>query len=449
MVATVLDTVFTAAHRSLWSEATWAEHGWPLAPMANLGCALMGALIVSRHPRHPLGWLLCVASLLAVTLAAEAYGVWVLDGGGPGRETHGATWRSGRDRCSAGRPSPRWCWSSSSHRTATCPRPAGAGRSGSRWPGSMLHTLGTLTHPARATSSTASETAPARITAALLTVGLDAGRGRAGRLGSLPGGAAAALARRRTPPAAVDRLGGRDAGCRRGGDPGCAADHRSRGDVAGGLPLRVAQVAGSALRGGRGAAPPVARDRHDRQPRLAVALATALVAVGYVLVVVTVGLVGGRDHRLLALAARNSRRGAGLPAPAQPGGPDGRPAGVRHRGRTVRSSRRLQPAPRQQPRPHRPAAGCGRGRRRGRSRARRASVVLHVDAGLDLTASWPVRRRRRPRGARGWRYRSCTWRASRHHHGRPCRPVSHCAARASASSQTWPTKPDWPSATRG
>jgi GAF domain-containing protein len=44
----------------------------------------MGALIVSRYPRHPLGWLLAAASLLSVRLAAEAYSVWVLDGDGPG-----------------------------------------------------------------------------------------------------------------------------------------------------------------------------------------------------------------------------------------------------------------------------------------------------------------------------------------------------------------------------
>ena len=86
LVAIVLDTIFTAAHRPLLSEATWADHGWPLAPLASAGCALMGALIVSRYPRHPLGWLLCVASLLSVTLAAEAYSIWVLDGDGPGSE---------------------------------------------------------------------------------------------------------------------------------------------------------------------------------------------------------------------------------------------------------------------------------------------------------------------------------------------------------------------------
>lgn len=83
-VAIVLDTVFTAARLSLTSEATWADHGWPLAPLASAGCALMGAVILSRYPRHPLGWLLIVASLLAVTLAGEAYTSWVLEGGGPG-----------------------------------------------------------------------------------------------------------------------------------------------------------------------------------------------------------------------------------------------------------------------------------------------------------------------------------------------------------------------------
>jgi signal transduction histidine kinase len=84
LVAIVLDTVFTAAHRPLLSEATWADHGWPLAPLASAGCALMGALILSRYPRQPLGWLLSAASLLSVTLAGEAYSLWVLDGDGPG-----------------------------------------------------------------------------------------------------------------------------------------------------------------------------------------------------------------------------------------------------------------------------------------------------------------------------------------------------------------------------
>jgi signal transduction histidine kinase len=95
-IAVILDTIFTAAHRPLLSEATWADHGWPLAPLAGLGCALMGALIVSRYPKHMLGWLLCAASLLSVTLAADAYSLWVLDGDGPGSSywAHVVAWAS-------------------------------------------------------------------------------------------------------------------------------------------------------------------------------------------------------------------------------------------------------------------------------------------------------------------------------------------------------------------
>ncbi len=95
-IAVVLDTWFTAAYRPLLSEATWADHGWPLAPLAGVGCALMGALIISRHPRHMLGWLLCAASLLSVTLAADAYTLWVLEGEGPGSAhwAHVIAWAS-------------------------------------------------------------------------------------------------------------------------------------------------------------------------------------------------------------------------------------------------------------------------------------------------------------------------------------------------------------------
>jgi len=95
-VAVILDTVFTAAYRPLLSEATWADHGWPLAPLAGVGCALMGAFIVSRYPKHMLGWLLCVASLLSVTLAADAYTLWVLEGDGPGSSywAHVIAWAS-------------------------------------------------------------------------------------------------------------------------------------------------------------------------------------------------------------------------------------------------------------------------------------------------------------------------------------------------------------------
>lgn len=95
-IAVILDTAFTAAHRSLLSEATWAEHGWPLAPLAGVGCALMGAVIVSRYPKHMLGRLLSAASLLSVTLAADAYSEWVLEGNGPGSSywAHVVSWAS-------------------------------------------------------------------------------------------------------------------------------------------------------------------------------------------------------------------------------------------------------------------------------------------------------------------------------------------------------------------
>jgi signal transduction histidine kinase len=142
--AAILDTVFTAAHRSLLSEATWADHGWPLAPLAAVGCALMGALIISRYPKQPLGWLLCAASLLSVTLAADAYSVWMLDGDGPSPSywAHAAAWASpllGWPAFTAlimvfllspdgHLPSPRWRW-------AVWVSVAGL----------VLHTLGTLT----------------------------------------------------------------------------------------------------------------------------------------------------------------------------------------------------------------------------------------------------------------------------------------------------------------
>ncbi len=100
----------------------------------------MGALIVSRHPRQPLGWLLCAASLLSVTLAADAYSVWVLDGDGPGSPywAHVSAWAApllGWPAFTAlilvfliapdGRlPSPRWRWAVVGHgaRASACTR---------------------------------------------------------------------------------------------------------------------------------------------------------------------------------------------------------------------------------------------------------------------------------------------------------------------------------------
>ncbi len=38
-------------------------HGFPFVDGAVLGCAVMGALIVSRDDRHPIGWLLSLVGV--------------------------------------------------------------------------------------------------------------------------------------------------------------------------------------------------------------------------------------------------------------------------------------------------------------------------------------------------------------------------------------------------
>ena len=92
----LLDTVFVAAHLSLLSARAWADLGWPLIPLTTLGCAGMGALVVSRQPRHPIGRLLLLASVPSLSLPAESYSLWVLEGRGPGPDTagHVAAWVS-------------------------------------------------------------------------------------------------------------------------------------------------------------------------------------------------------------------------------------------------------------------------------------------------------------------------------------------------------------------
>ena len=97
LILAVMDTVITAAHQSLFSEAAIAEHGWPFAPLATVGVATMGAVIVTRYPRHPIGWLLSLIGVFsAVSLVAETYSIWVLDSDGPGAASlgHVAGWVS-------------------------------------------------------------------------------------------------------------------------------------------------------------------------------------------------------------------------------------------------------------------------------------------------------------------------------------------------------------------
>jgi GAF domain-containing protein len=94
----VADTVVTrAAYGDLWSEDTVAVHGWPMVTAATVGAAAMGALIISRYERHPIGWLLCLIGFTSsVSMLTEAYSIWVVDEGGPGSRGLGgvAGWTS-------------------------------------------------------------------------------------------------------------------------------------------------------------------------------------------------------------------------------------------------------------------------------------------------------------------------------------------------------------------
>jgi signal transduction histidine kinase len=97
LVCAIADTIVTAEYRSLLSEEAIAVHGWPFAPAATVGAAVMGALIVSRYDRHRIGWLLCVIGVFsAASLLGETYNIWVLehDGVGPSQVGHVAGWLS-------------------------------------------------------------------------------------------------------------------------------------------------------------------------------------------------------------------------------------------------------------------------------------------------------------------------------------------------------------------
>ena len=97
-VLAVADAWVTSAYRPLLSEEAVAVHGFPFVSGAAIGSAAMGALIVSRYARHPIGWLLCLSGFVSsIALLAEAYSVWVITADGPG---HGAVSPSSRGRSS-------------------------------------------------------------------------------------------------------------------------------------------------------------------------------------------------------------------------------------------------------------------------------------------------------------------------------------------------------------
>src|SRR3954452_5222692 len=84
LLLAVADTVFTDLHTPLFSQTTWIDHGWPMISLTTLSCSVMGALVVSRYSKHPIGWLLLVAGLSSISICCESYSVWALGGSGHG-----------------------------------------------------------------------------------------------------------------------------------------------------------------------------------------------------------------------------------------------------------------------------------------------------------------------------------------------------------------------------
>ena len=126
----VADTLMTASYRALFSEETIAVHGWPFNTFAVIGSSFMGALIVSRYPRHPVGWLLsAVGTGASISLTLEAYSIWVLDHDGPGSQRVGQVtgWLS-LFSGGAYRVDPADGHDADRARTASCCHDAGAGR---------------------------------------------------------------------------------------------------------------------------------------------------------------------------------------------------------------------------------------------------------------------------------------------------------------------------------
>jgi signal transduction histidine kinase len=84
-VAAVIDTVMTLESSSFFSEQAVAQHGWPFATTAVVSSSAMGALIVSRYPRHLIGWLFTATGAVgSLSLVCEAWSIWILSADGPG-----------------------------------------------------------------------------------------------------------------------------------------------------------------------------------------------------------------------------------------------------------------------------------------------------------------------------------------------------------------------------
>ena len=97
VLAVTVDITVSSRIVPLLSETAIAFHGFPFVHGAVVGSALLGALIVSRYERHPIGWLLSyIGTSGSLSLLAEAYAYWVQEADGPGSPAAGglATWLS-------------------------------------------------------------------------------------------------------------------------------------------------------------------------------------------------------------------------------------------------------------------------------------------------------------------------------------------------------------------
>ena len=84
-ICVVADGVMISRYLPLTSEAAVAMQGFPFIPGAVLGCSVMGALVVTRYPRHVVGWLLnLLGTLGSLSIVLEGYSIWVDTHDGPG-----------------------------------------------------------------------------------------------------------------------------------------------------------------------------------------------------------------------------------------------------------------------------------------------------------------------------------------------------------------------------
>ncbi|WP_298514175.1 hypothetical protein [uncultured Nocardioides sp.] len=88
VVLVSVDVWVSAQALPLTSETAVAVHGFPFVHGACIGCAVMGALIISRYERHPIGWLLTAIGIFtSFSVLSEAYAYWVQESDGPDTPT--------------------------------------------------------------------------------------------------------------------------------------------------------------------------------------------------------------------------------------------------------------------------------------------------------------------------------------------------------------------------